>query len=513
MTLAVVRPTTLPETADSSGTNSGRPGWSDLRRFAPEASVFAAAAWFLVAVARSWGGRESHVVSIGLLLLLAAVAIVRPWRILPLRMTVLGAAVAVCAVLVALVAPSGWAGAPVAASYVSAATLALLVAAVVMRRPTSVVGFGVLIAAAGGIEFAEAWFPWWGGQVSSEPMIGTFYWHNPFAAFLAPTAIVGLVLWIAHRRVLAALGCVAFTLATVGVMFSTSRASLACLAAGVLVVGVVTVRGSDRLRAGGRLLAAAGVATAASVVLAGPPFFPARASAAAAIADRTAGQSLGQNGGYRLEFWREALSVFGHHPLVGGGYHSLVAESVGRVPSEWPLSPYAHNGYLQVLSSGGLLLGIPVLLALLALVALTLRRLGRSLRRPTVDLAGLGIPVALGVVLLHAFVDFDWSYPANRAMLAVLGGVVAAGWLRARDVDPARRSIRWVLPVAALAVAAAAGAVGAWHGDLQQNLPTRDRPNVSFVKESPDSTDTDGGAVAAAADAAWSRAFSLKDIS
>jgi O-antigen ligase len=166
--------------------------------------------------------------------------------------------------------------------------------------------------------------------------------------------------------------------------------------------------------------------------------------------------------------------VFDRHPVTGAGYHSLATASVGHVPVGWPLSPLAHNGYLQALSDGGLLLAVPFLGAVVAVCWWVLRSLGQAVRRRDLSTLGLAVPVSLGVMLVHSAVDFDWSYAADFVLGAILAGLVL-GTRRGETAPrtaPSRRVAR-VVAVAVLAGVALTGvaAVAARGGDLRQSLP------------------------------------------
>jgi O-antigen ligase len=444
-----------------------------VRPHLPVAAVAVACAWWLVAVPRMWGGRGAGSVTVGAILTGLAILAVQPHRHLPGR--VIGGALAVSAgaVVVAVAAPTGWAGATTAASYVCAAWMVVVVAAGVARDRRlanivlALVAIGVLV------EIAESWLAWWGGETAAAPMIGTFYWHDPFAAFLIPGSLIGLSLWLRRTGPLAALGLAATVLGSIGLVYSTSRAADACYAAGVVVVLVAHLL-VGRAAAMRRVAIALFVSAAAVFGIAGPPFFPHRVLPFAGTAARASGQSLGQNGGYRIDFWREALGVFERHPVTGGGYHSLATAAVGHVPAGWPLSPLAHNGYLQALSDGGLLLAVPFLIGVVAVCWWILRSLGQVVRRRDVSTLGLAVPVSLGVMLVHSVVDFDWSYAADFVLVAILGGLVLG--LRRSDVPertPPSRRLHRLVAAAALAGVALTGvvAVAARGGDLRQSLP------------------------------------------
>jgi hypothetical protein len=387
-------------------------------------AVLAAVAWWLVFAAHNWGGRGPHAVSIGAGFTLLAVIAARPDRWLGTTPLVLAAATSVGAFVVAASSLSGWQGATVAATYACVAWLAIAVAAEVRHRPQVAPLIAGLILFATLEEFAGGWTAWHGGRDPRVAMSGTFYWYNQFATFLIPGALIGAAFWLGRRGPVAAIGLLSAVLAAIGVFYSTSRASLACLVLGLLVVGFLHMLLAGSVRMALRNLVGGAVVTAAVVLVAGPPFFPHRVSPFAGEASRTAGQSLGQNGGYRLDFWREAIAVVTHHPLVGSGFRALASVANPLVPRSWPRSPLAHNGYLQALSDGGLVLGIPVCIAAALLLWRLLRQLRDAIRRAEATPVSIAVPVALAALLAHSFVDFDWSYAALFALTAVLGGLV-----------------------------------------------------------------------------------------
>lgn len=447
------------------------------RQYGAVALVLLASAWWLLEVTRSWAGRDAPAVTVGAALIAVAVVAVRPDRVLPWGAVVLAAVLSAAAFVVPLTAPTGWAGAPVAATYVCATWLAVAVTAALVSRPETRTWFALVVLISAPVEFASGWLDWWGGRDPSRPMLGTFFWHNPYAAFLIPGGLVGLGFWVWRRRVLALLGMCGFVLAAIGIVYSTSRASLATYVLGFAAVTILAVVAPGRTQAGLRLLSAAVIGAAAAYAIGGPPFFPHRGSPLAGAQARGVHESLAQNGGYRLDFWREALTVFKRHPVTGGGYKSMVAESAGHVPHSWPLSPYAHNGYLQALAEGGLVLALPFVVALLVVAFFAVRSLVECVRHRRAGISDCIIPIALGCVLLHAGVDFDWAYPADLAMTAVLAGLVTArGLAGRRPVGAASRSRGIRLPLAACLVAAAGLlALSGWEmrdGDHRENLPT-----------------------------------------
>lgn len=437
---------------------------------AGSAAVLVNAGWWAIAVAREWGGRGPVVVSIGLLLTAAAVVATRPDRIVGRGLLALATGVSGAAFAVAATAPTGWRGAPAAATY-AGVSWTLVATAAAVRRDHRVADLAVLtIVSASAIEVAEAWLPWWGGRNPTAPMSGTFYWYNPFAAFLVPGALLGLWWWLhgdPGRRVL---GLFAGTLAAVGIVYSTSRATAVCWLVGLLgILAVYPWTGASGKR--WRLPTGVAVTGVGVALVAGPPFFPHWVGPFAGTHARAVTQSLGQNGGYRLDFWREAVHVFQRWPVTGGGYHSLATASAGHVPAGWPLSPLAHNGYLQALCDGGLVLGVPFLAGAVIVGWIALRMIVRSVRRRDFGLLSFAVPLCLLAMLAHSVVDFDWSYPADFLLTALLAGVVV-GCAESR-AGRHQRPRSWP-SIAAVVVAVPLLLLGAWaarHGDSGRSLP------------------------------------------
>jgi O-Antigen ligase len=441
-----------------------------LRAEAPVAVVLAACVWWLLVAPRLIGGRDAGAVTGGAILTALALLAVQPHRFAPRGAVWLALAVSVGSLGVALTAPTGWAGATTAASYVCVSWLVVAVAAAAVRDPRVPNLILLLLVAGVLVEVAESWLAWWGGANAGAPMIGTFYWWDPFAAFLLTGTVVGLSFWLRRTGPVALFGLVGCMLGTIGLVYSTSRATDVCFA--VAFITVCLTHAVSRRLAGLRRVLIALASTAFAVwVIAGPPFFAHRVLPFASGA-RTSAQSLGQNGGYRVDFWREALGVFHRHPMTGGGYHSLAAESIGHVPRTWPLSPLAHSGYLQALSDGGLLLGVPFLLAAALVAWYVVTGLLSAARRRDLSAYAFVAPLCLGALLVHSAVDFDWSYPADFAVVAILAGLVAgARWSRAKPTGR-RPGARLVAAVVLVGVALlGVSAVAAWPGDFKQSLP------------------------------------------
>ena len=227
---------------------------------------------------------------------------------------------------------------------------------------------------------------------SSEPSSGA----TPSPPTWSPAYSSDLPLPCGRVRPWRLVGWVMAPLGVAGVVLSTSRATLAVLMVGVGVVGVLVV--AARKGRGPRLLGTPGCAASAPSCPGACRGRRCSHTAVAALqatgARSAAGETLSANGSYRLEFWREALDVLRHHPLVGSGFHGLVEGNLPYTAASWARSPWAHNGYLQALSDGGLLLGVPLIAgsALLAwYAAATLWRGWRGTGEPVRQLVAIAV--------------------------------------------------------------------------------------------------------------------------
>jgi O-antigen ligase len=389
-----------------------------------------------VPVVLAGGGRSAG--ALGWFAALAAVAVVvtRPWRRLPPWWTLLAAVLAV-APLAVLVSTSGGRPAAVAATAYGACAATVLVFAGYARTPARRACVAAGLCAGGVAQFGWALVPWWGAGDPSRPMVGTYDWHNQYAASLLAPALLGLAVALSGSRPWRAAGWLAAPLAVAGIVLSTSRATLALLAVGWVVVVAVALLGAGgrtgRGRVASRAMVLSVLAVGLTVLLPGPPLFSTAVSPlSGAVARSAAGETLSSNSTYRTEFWREAIMAFRAHPLTGAGYGRIADDTHLSVPASWAISPLAHSGPLQALGDGGLLLGGPLLLGAGALCAGLLRRL-RRLRRPARAGAGpdqlvVRAAAVTGLLMVaHSLVDTDWSYPALAAQLAVVAGVALAG--------------------------------------------------------------------------------------
>ena len=429
--------------------------------------------WLVWPATVASGARDAGSAAFLAIPVMLALLVTRPWRRLSSRAWLLAPAVAVAALLVVPATGVGRNGAVAALAYVLAPAFLLAVAAYA-RTPARRVTVAVVLCAGGVAEFAWALVPWWGGGDPARAMVGTYFWHNQLAVALLLPALLGLALAVSGRRPWRSVGWVTAPVCAAGVVLSTSRATLLCLAVGWVAVITVALLASTRRRAAvTRALVVTLLAVGLSFLLPGPPLFSTSASPLSGAAARAAaGETLDANATYRTEFWRESAAVFSAHPFAGAGYGRMSHAADGLVPTGWARSPLAHDGPLQALAEGGLLLGLPFLLGLEVVGLGLLRRLrlrGRTgpdhVLVVTAAVAGLGL-------LAHSLVDIDWTYPGLLAQLAVVSGLALAVGTSpqasktepdvAADDAPAPASRAVALSTGVLVLALAVGTAVAW---------------------------------------------------
>lgn len=468
------------------------------RGVVPGVVIGLAVAYLTMPFAQATGGRDPWALTRAAVVVLAALVAAKPWERLRAGSLALAAMVAVAALAVCLVTPPGWFDATRASAYGLAAGAFVAVASYArsVRRAYLI---GGIVAAAGAVQFCWSFVAWWGGRDQSMPMVGTFYWHNQFAAFLLAPAIVALALLVRNRAPWRLVGWVVAPLATAGIVYSSSRGGLGILIAGWLVIGVLACRVKPNRGALVRWLAASALAAGVTLAISGPPFFASSSSPFAATQARASGgDTADANSAYRVRMWHEAVVVFGHHPAVGVGYGALETSAVKLTPASWPRSPLAHDDYLQALAEGGLLLGVPFLAACAAIGFGLLRSFRSRAGRRALDVR-TGLIVGALALMAHAVIDFDWTYPALFTLVAIVSAAAIAPALRRPDPDAAgslgldRRSastrlrVRVAL-VGVLAVAIAAGGIAGHRGGLQLGFSTK-------TAASPVAAATPGGAI------------------
>ncbi|WP_323791502.1 O-antigen ligase family protein [Nocardioides sp.] len=247
-----------------------------------------------------------------------------------------------------------------------------------------------------------------------------------------------------------------------GTVFSTSRGSMLGLALGLVLLAAMGFARRGHRLAGLRVVLLTALSWATTVFMAGPPVFTERASAIAGTSARSG--TFVSNGTQRFEDWRRAWDIFCHWPVSGAGFNSYdAATTIASERRDGVTTAFAHNGFLQVMADGGLLLTVPVFTAVAVILLLGLRRLPSSLRAG--EWTQPGALVIFFVLMLHSGMDFDWAYPSILALTAVAGAAALPPVGPDGDVPRRRALLLGGAAVALLVLAAVAG----WDGGLGIN--------------------------------------------
>lgn len=458
---------------------------------APHLAGLGALAWWGLPLTHASGGRSGYALATALLVLVPALVVLRPLRRVPVPEVALALAPGVAAFVVCLTAPTHFDGLDDAASIAYAGLLYLVLRAYgtsVERRRLVLVG----VMLVGLEQFNQGWLAWWGADDPSKLFQGTFYWHNQAAAFLVGTCAVATTAAVLAVDRARWLGRITAPVLATGVVLTGSRASYALLAG--CWVGVLLIAGWRRR--GLRAALALPLATYLLLRLVTSRFvLDVQGGPWSVLQRRQAGQGVGGSGEARLLFWRAAVDLWERHPLTGAGFDSFGSAAVPFMPAGAGLSSLVHNGFVQALSDGGLVLAVTLSLA-------TLLAWGRSLHvgaREVLDRKGalawdrVAPAVALCPLIVHSAVDFDWSYPALLAFVAVLASVArrSASEPPAEQLDqPEQSRHRRGVPAAAAVVAVITGATLAATASAAVRYPSTPvplalRPVASITDHSP----------------------------
>jgi hypothetical protein len=203
----------------------------------------------------------------------------------------------------------------------------------------------------------------------------------------------------------------AICLMLVGLVASQSRAGMAGLLA-ALAAGALW----QRQRPGeARSSAWIAVAVAMAILLA-----LARVDPAGLL--RRFGASGGAMAG-RLHIWQATLPVVRDFWLTGtgAGTYETVMLAQPREPSLFRINA-AHNHYLQMFTDGGLLMAVPIVLAVIAFVRVARGALQRD--RSGMFLVRAGALSGLAGAAVQSIWETGWATPANAILAAILAAIV-----------------------------------------------------------------------------------------
>jgi O-antigen ligase len=141
-----------------------------------------------------------------------------------------------------------------------------------------------------------------------------------------------------------------------------------------------------------------------------------------------------RDGASRNDIWRATLKMFAAHPIAGAGLGGYWIAITAFHDASGSLTPQeAHNEYLELLSSGGLigfLIGI-------WFAANVIRRVRSNLNYDHGHIRALRFGAILGIagVVVHSLVDFGLHMMSNALIFIVLIAIATAS-LNKKVIDP-----------------------------------------------------------------------------
>jgi O-antigen ligase len=192
-------------------------------------------------------------------------------------------------------------------------------------------------------------------------------------------------------------------------VFTGSRSGMGSFIVAVAVLAYFVMR---RLAAGGArrlLLGYLGVMVAAAVAWSG----------IGGVIDRFA--ATGGDLQFRIFAWRDTLHIIRDFPLWGVGFGGFLTAMLSYQSfARTMFFADAHNDYLQIAAEGGVLVGVPAVLCLVALV-LGIRGRVRRLRDDRASYwVRAGAIAGLTGIAAQSLFDFSLQIPANTLLFVVL---------------------------------------------------------------------------------------------
>lgn len=144
-----------------------------------------------------------------------------------------------------------------------------------------------------------------------------------------------------------------------------------------------------------------------------------------AVGGELAAASWADVGG-RVPIWRDTARIAGDFPLTGAGWNTygiaMLAYQTHRTDEH---IVEAHNDYLQVAAEGGVLVGLPILMAVAAFwreVRSRFRAVGGDARDYWLR---VGAVIGIGVLAVQSLVDFSLQMPGNAVLFTLLMAIAA----------------------------------------------------------------------------------------
>ncbi len=259
-------------------------------------------------------------------------------------------------------------------------------------------------------------FAQWGGGDFKAPLTGTFYWHNPYSAYIGMIGFPFLARFFSvtpRARVSYAIG---MGLLLVCLLLTRSRGGLLTFLLALLYF-LLRLRRSRRPE--GKWVPLMVVGGGVMLVF----LFLLRPDLWLPLVQRFQLALRGEESVLaRLEFWAVALRIAWTSPLFGtglGNYGDFFSHFQSRL--EFYTSD-PHNLLLQVLSETGL---IGFLLFIIFVFSLAYTLLRSPIPEGWAGLFKLSLEASLLGAFAHSLLDFDWTFPAFTAHFFFFVGLLS----------------------------------------------------------------------------------------
>ena len=231
------------------------------------------------------------------------------------------------------------------------------------------------------------------------------------------------VLWLSspEANTLLVVGLVAI-LMSLALVLTFSRSGITCFALAVLLSAWFVIR---RKSAGARRALSLGYLTLMTLVVAG-------CTGLNALARTFAGSQWDDFGG-RLVIWRQGLHIVADFALTGTGMNTYGSATPLYSLETSARLVHAHNDYLELAAEGGMLVGVPIVLAAGFFLRDVLRRFRSGADDETTYWIRAGAVTGLAAIALQELVDFSLQMPGNMLMFTVLCAIAVH---RATDTVP-----------------------------------------------------------------------------
>jgi O-antigen ligase len=252
----------------------------------------------------------------------------------------------------------------------------------------------------------------------------------------------GALLWLSSpdggRVQLVLLGV---ALMAASLLMTRSRSGVACFIVSIVMFSAAAGRRARSAKVGLIALGALGTLFLTVFALAGHDF-------AARIVNRMDAMELRKN------IWTDSARIIRDFPVAGTGLNTFGTAMIGYQTSQMDQHfQEAHNDYLQLLVEGGVLIAIPVVIALFFLLRAVRERFASRDDDPQMYWLRAGAVIGLLTIGVQAFVEFSLQMPGNAVLFVVLLAIALH--------EPVHRRISSARPRSDLiGVAHGVGAVG-----------------------------------------------------